>query len=335
MRYQSLKRSFKRIAISRIAMVALFAGFVGLTASGCGQNKDNSAEGARVTVSLAARSSSRTFAARSASRSLGSVPLTEAYPFLDHATLLVFGGGYTTASINAEYNRNQLSYASDGKSLLITETEFSLNVPGSVQLTFVVTAFNLDGYRIFQGSTVAGPKQFASSAPVVSVPLKVNIDEAVPALASASGCADSDLDGICDDYEDIFVNSANSPDIDGDGVANSLDDDSDDDGMLDADEGILPSNDGFPLFIHKNQPPTGIDPLVIETEQGKTSSGVQPHVNDPDVGDSHQFEISVQPSYGTAWTTKGFSISLIRTFSAQTLLFSLQPTRAACQRRAR
>lgn len=230
---------------------------------------------------------------------LGGVMISTAYPYLSRITLQIVAEGYTTDGINRDYNGGRFGMAEGEDALLLVDTAFLLNVPNEVDLTFIVTAYNLDGYRVFSATSTLTSAQMLSGETSMPIAMRVDIDPAVPVLATDAGCTgDADGDGLCDIYEDLFIGANGTPDIDGDGLVNSQDTDSDGDGLSDDLDGNIPSNDGYPTFIHSNNPPTSVS-LDLTTPAGTPVSG-DPVVVDADVNDCHVNSIVTQPANGTA-----------------------------------
>lgn len=233
-------------------------------------------------------------------RQAHAVPFTESFPFLGRVTLQIIGTGFTTASINANFNENRFALVEGEDAIILTDSDVTLTVPDTVDLSFIITAFNLDGFRVFQGENTLTVAQLNQASVALPIPLVVDIDERIPRLVAGTGCPDADGDGICNDFEDVFIGQSGTPDIDGDGIVNSLDTNSDGDQLDDAAEGLMPSNDGFPVFIHKNRSPTFVADITIDIDGADTGSVATPAVTDPDVGDTHVFSIATPPANGTA-----------------------------------
>ncbi len=233
-------------------------------------------------------------------REAHAVPFSESFPFLGLVTLQIIGEGFTTASINSDFNEGRFPMVEGEDAIILTDSDVTLTVPDTVDLSFIVTAFNLDGFRIFRGENTLTVAQLNQASVALPIPLVVDIDERIPRLVAGTGCPDTDGDGICNDFEDVFVNQSGEPDIDGDGIPNSQDTNSDGDQLSDAAEGITPSNDGFPVFIHKNRSPTFVANVTIDIDGTDTGSVATPAVTDPDVGDTHAFSIATPPANGTA-----------------------------------
>lgn len=230
---------------------------------------------------------------------LGGALISTAYPYLSRITLQIVAEGYTTVGINRDYNGGRFGMAEGEDALLLVDTAFLLNVPNEVDLTFIVTAYNLDGYRLFSATSTLTSAQMLSGETGMPIAMQVDIDPAVPVLATDPGCSgDTDGDGLCNDYEDIFVNADGVADIDGDGLLNSEDTDADGDGLADDFDGNTPANDGFPSFIHANQAPTAVS-LAMTTVSGTSVVG-SASVTDPDLGDCHSIAIVTPPAQGTA-----------------------------------
>lgn len=230
---------------------------------------------------------------------LGGVMISTAYPYLSRITLQIVAEGYTTAGINRDYNGGRFGMAEGEDALLLVDTAFVLNVPNEVDLTFIVTAYNLDGYRLFSATSTLTSAQMRSGETSMPIAMRVDIDPAVPVLATDPGCSgDTDGDGLCNDYEDIFVNADGVADIDGDGLLNSEDTDADGDGMPDDLDGNTPANDGFPSFIHANRAPTAVS-LAMTTVSGTSVVG-SASVTDPDLADCHSIAIVTPPAQGAA-----------------------------------
>ena len=221
--------------------------------------------------------------------------VSEVYPGLSHIALQVFGDGYTTGGINEDFNNNDFEVIQvldgDGNevdALRILETEFTISVPSDADLTFVVQAFNPGGYRVFSATADVTRDQLAAPDLELPMGLAVDVESRVPRLAGDSGCSgDDDGDGICNDFEDLFVNASGVPDIDGDGERNSSDLDADGDDVPDGEDGLTPSNDGFPAFVHANRPPVAVDDGYNTDEDTVLITGnVLVNDSDPDVGDA-------------------------------------------------
>jgi len=230
---------------------------------------------------------------------IGGVMIGTAYPYLSRITLQIVAEGFTTAGINRDYNGGRFGMAEGEDALLLVDTAFLLNVPNEVDLTFIVTAYNLDGYRVFSATSTLTSAQMRSGETSMPIAMQVDIDPAVPVLATDPGCSgDTDGDGLCNGYEDIFVTADGVADIDGDGLLNSEDTDADGDGMPDDFDGNTPANDGFPSFIHANRAPTAVS-LAMTTVSGTSVAG-SASVTDPDLGDCHSIAIVTPPVQGTA-----------------------------------
>jgi len=268
-----------------------------LVMSGCSEPAP-SATG--VTVSIATPDESGdTTAAKSANTLLSAAAISTAYPYLSSVTLQIVASGYTTAGINNDYNNGRFSLAAGVDAISVVDTVFTLNVPNDVDLTFIITAYNLNGFRIFSATSTLTVAQLLSGNTSLPVSMLVDIDPAIPVLATDPGCTgDTDGDGYCNDYEDIFVTSAGVADIDGDGLLNSEDLDADGDGMNDDVDGATAANDGYPSFIHANQAPTAVS-LSMTTVSGTNVVGTA-SVTDPDVGDCHSIAIVNPPTLGVA-----------------------------------
>lgn len=216
----------------------------------------------------------------------------DVYPFLDRdvpVTLQIVAEGFTTRSINEDYNSGnpfEIIEVEDEEALLIATTEVTLNVPTSVDLTFIIKAFlpsptGVPGERLrFYTSRVTLTREELSAPnPEVLAEMEVDVDTTkVPPNADDADCivsgtgarADVDADGICDLYENLFRVRDNRPgsatfgqfidDVDLDGTPNGGDEDADGDGLSDLDEGLVIPEDaenvrryrGFPYFVYAN-----------------------------------------------------------------------------------
>ncbi len=227
------------------------------------------------------------------------VLISSAYPYLSSVTMQISGEGHTTASINSDYNGDRFTMVAGSDAFSIVDTTFSLNVPNDVELFFTITAYNLNGYRIYSASASLLPADLQSGSASLPVSMAVDIDTTVPVQTGDVGCSgDDDGDGLCNDYEEMFVRLDGVADVDSDGTPNSLDTDSDNDGVTDDLDWLAPSNDGYPSFIHANTAPTAVS-LSLVTDKGVGVSG-DAVVDDADVGDCHSIGIATQPANGTA-----------------------------------
>ncbi len=243
-------------------------------------------------------------------RAARAAAISDAYPNLSRITLRVEGGGYDSARINSEYNEGRFTLDGEvgDKSLLLDDTRVTLGVPNDVTLTFTVTAYSSSGYRLYSASSALTPSQLSSASLNLPMLLQVDVDPALPSAASDPNCpldadnqVDSDGDGLCDTYEDLFTNLGQAlPDIDQGGLINSQDSDADGDGVPDQQEGVSPSNDGYPRFIHTNRAPTQLRLGPISLTTGLQGGPYLPQVVELDVGDSHTFAVTGGPSHGSA-----------------------------------
>lgn len=228
--------------------------------------------------------------------------ISDTYPFLSRVTLGIDAPGYTLATINSEYNGGKFFLTPDGSAIELSETPVTLRVPEGVDITFTVTAYATNGYQYMTGIGVITAQDVASGVGSVAVTMAVDIDPTLPLQASISGCTDTDGDDWCDVYEDLFVTASGSADLDSDGQPNSNDLDADGDGILDALEGNLATNDGFPLFIHANTAPTFVSlPSLVVDEGGSINGTVV--VADADLNDSVTLVITTPPLEGNASVT--------------------------------
>ncbi len=232
-------------------------------------------------------------------------PLESVYPYLSRVTLKLTADGYSSDLINRDYNDGRFLLEASEDALLLTDTNVTLQLPSGVDITFLITAYSLSGVQYMTGSATLLASAAQSPSQLV-VGLRIDIDPAIPRFASVSGCPDSDGDDLCDSYEDLFVTASGVSDIDGDGISNSLDTDADGDGVSDDADGNAPSNDGYPFFIHANQPPTAVA-LAMLTAPGTAVTEV-PLVTDPDEGDSFTVTIVTQGQYGLAEAGAGGGI---------------------------
>ncbi|NOX08863.1 MAG: HYR domain-containing protein [Gammaproteobacteria bacterium] len=173
---------------------------------------------------------------------------------LSYVALHITGTGVTSASINADYNSNRFTLDVDNENAIrVEETEVSLNVPNNVALTFIVEAFNADGFQLFRGVSSLSVGALEQADVALSVPMAVDIDTAIEQTVMDNPsvpCVDTDGDSFCDYYEDLFLNPVTGlPDIDNDGFPNSNDQDADGDGVSDYLDGRDATTDGYPRFV--------------------------------------------------------------------------------------
>lgn len=275
-----------------------------LVVAGCSSSPQGSTG---VTVDIATPSSSGDSSGGSTNALLSGVSVSSAFPYLSAITLQISGAGVTTASINNDFNGGSFTLNAQGDALVINDTVFSINVPLETDLTFVVVAYNLSGYRLFSATATLTAAALAKPNPLLAIAMKVDIDPAIAVLATDAGCSgDADGDGYCNEYEDMFIKDCTAinpaigmaPDIDCDGVINSQDADSDGDGVNDTLDGNIPSNDGYPTFIHANTAPQSVS-LDMVTDKGVPITG-NAVVVDADTGDCHSISILTAPANGTA-----------------------------------
>jgi len=290
-----LRQGFKFVSVSLLLSLVILV-------TGCSQQASQSGTGVTVSIATPDNSSSKT-----SGNLLAGVSIGTAFPYLSEVTLQITGGDFTTATINKDYNGGSFTLNAQGDAIVLSDTTFSINVPLETDLTFIVVAYNLSGYRLFSATTVLSAADLSQTNPILPIAMRVDIDPAVPVLATDAGCTgDADGDGYCDIYEDMFVRDCSAvnpvigiaPDVDCDGVINSQDTDSDGDGVNDNVDGNIPSTDGYPTFIHRNNPPTSVS-LDLTTSSGNPVSG-DPVVVDPDENDCHANTILTQPANGTA-----------------------------------
>lgn len=232
------------------------------------------------------------------------VPVGSVYPFPSKVTLFITATNsdesviYNSAQINEKFNNNKYAVNGDG-SLNISKTTFALVLPYDFSVSMVLTIYNKAGYQYFQGNLNIGANETISDSLIF--PIAVSIDPAIPKTNPPSSCADYDGDTLCDVYEDMFINAAGKPDIDGDGYNNSNDSDSDGDGFNDNDsrEGMTLTNDDFPRFIHANNTPTSVGTGYTINVNSSIISAAIP-VSDPDVGDTHTISLSGFANHGIA-----------------------------------
>ncbi len=234
--------------------------------------------------------------------------IDQVYPYPGKVTLDIFGddaAGTTTITaleINRDYNDGQFTLDANN-AILVTHNSFLLNVPTGYLLSFTITFYNASGYQYFQGTGTYDGISGAGGT-TLAIPIRVAVDPLMPRITPPDVCVDTDGDTFCDIYEDLFVNQAGVPDIDGDGIINSLDTDSDGDGQLDNIEGDAASNDGFPRYIHANRAPTSVS-AQLSTVAYVQSPPTPVTIVDPDVGDTHVLTVISQPANGTAWSSTG------------------------------
>jgi|GEM_PF-2770341 len=192
--------------------------------------------------------------------------ISSAYPHIGSITLQISSASYDSATINQRFNADRFPLNEQGDALLLSDTSVLLEVPNDQPLSFVIRAFTPDKYQIYRGDATLTTAQMAI-AETLSLPLTMlsDVDERLPILATDSDCVDDDGDGLCSDYEDHFFTIEGVPDIDNDGVKNSLDDDSDGDGVSDQAEGIERGRSGYPAFIDA-------DTTTDETTDGDTTT---------------------------------------------------------------
>lgn len=291
---------FRQSLHSTLRMVGLLFIFGLFMASGCSQPADD--QHTPVTISIGTDSASYKPATNDSPSILAS-KISDSYSYLSKVTLKIVAEGYTTASINEKLNESKFTLASGEDALLIDEETFTVNVPAALDVTFIVTAYNTDGYQIYSATSTLLASQLTGSGFALAMSLQVDVDPAVPVTTDDLGCSgDADSDGFCDEYENLFVvfdGSSWIADVDGDETPNYLDTDSDNDGLSDGVEGNAPSNDGYPRFIHANLAPTAVS-LQITTNEDTSSSGNIPNVTDPDVGDTFTITKDTDPTNGTA-----------------------------------
>ncbi len=231
------------------------------------------------------------------------------HPNLAYLALLVEAGGFGTEQINQDYNEGRFTRMRfEGQSQLLLEGETThLTVPNSVTVTFTVSAYTREGYRLFRQRASLSRDELGANSPRLALDLQVDIDPRIPLLASDTQCSgDDDGDGLCNDYEQLFYPAGDGTqlaDIDLDGIPNSADSDSDGDGIGDAAEGAEPSNAGFPLFVHRNRPPQLDTGLTLSAYREQPTHLSFNAASDPDLGDTAtlSYALTQAPSHGTAW----------------------------------
>ncbi|MDN3649835.1 hypothetical protein QWZ13_13020 [Reinekea marina] len=239
-------------------------------------------------VSVGYQSESARFADRAS--------ISSVYPSIGTIWVSIETPTLNVVQINEQYNNGQLTLNTAKSAIKITDTNVSLNVPTDETLTVSIEAFNIANLKVFSGSTEVAPEALGGASVQVTVPIQADIDASVPILASDENCKDTDddFDGICGDFEDLFLNALGHPDIDGDNIINSKDPDSDGDGVLDKYDrnesslvsGYTVSNDGFPMFLVPNTRPTiqnftlSVIDTTLHTMELPLSSEVDNDVND-------------------------------------------------------
>ncbi len=258
--------------------------------------------------------------------------ISDAYPFVGAVTLTIIAdNGLSMTEINEQYNDNRFMLDESG-AFIVVDVAFSITLPTHTGYEFIVSAYTPGGVKFYAGSSRLEVADLESADLVpVAIDMQVSVDPAVPRLATDSGCpGDDDGDGICNSYEDLFVNVLGEPDVDSDTIINSLDADSDNDGILDdasetVGEGLTPQNNGFPAFIHKNNAPTSTSIFLKLTGSGDSNLLV-PVTDDQDVGDLHQYVILTQPEFGTVVIQDGELYYLPDGVNTGTVTFTFQAT---------
>ncbi len=221
--------------------------------------------------------------------------LAETLPFLDELVLEVSGVG--VATLRDDYNPGRFQPSANLPSgIRLNDTEVTLYVPNRAGLSLRLSAYNHAGYRLFSGQGTLAEALAAGGR--LDLRLTVDIDERVPRFVAGSDCPDSDADTLCDAYENLFVTRLGVPDIDGDGLDNAHDTDSDADGVADSVELISARNDGYPSFIHKNQGPNRLTLGDLATDEDQPSATLTAVVEDPDLGDVHTLRLDTPPQHG-------------------------------------
>jgi hypothetical protein len=243
------------------SLKALWLMLAVLLVSSCNWVKTDSTQ---LTVGLAGQGNRAT---------LSRAAISQTYPSLGQLRLAVQHAALTLEQINKQFNGGTLPLSDDKSTILLGDTLISLVVPKDLPLTVTVSAYNVAGYKVFSGSQLVSVADLSRATVAIAVAMRVDIDSAVPVLATNTTCNDADLDGYCDLYEDLFVNASGQPDIDGDGLLNSQDIDADGDlvdDQFDHNPNIstLPtlSNFGYPMFIVKNRLPSLADVAVTTAE---------------------------------------------------------------------
>ncbi len=241
-------------------------------------------------------------------RNLSRAAITEAYPSLKTIELSVSTKTLTTVDINEQFNDGKFKLNAAKTAFVLSDTVVDLVVPNSETLTITVTAFNLGGYKVFSGSVAVSVADLAKPSLAIAVPIEVDIDEAIPVLASLTECVDSDGDNLCDVYEDLFLNADGIADIDNDDVLNRDDLDTDNDGVednYDYNSTLNPngmptqSNNGYPMFVVANRAPVIADVTVTTSENLATTLSLPASSVDADVNDVVTYYVSSDPTSGT------------------------------------
>jgi hypothetical protein len=239
--------------------------------------------------------------------SLTRAAINDVYPTLERILLSITTSSLSTSDINEQYNSSSFTLTEDRLAIELSDTLVELNVPNSQTLTIEIRAINNDGYQVFRGVVELTPESLDEPSVAVAVPMEVDIDDAIPVLSSLSECDDSDMDDLCDVYEDLFLNAAGVADVDGDGVLNKNDNDADGDSVPDdydrnsnLTSGNLPtaSNDGYPMFIVANRVPVINDVSITTSENQPFTIALPVSEVDADVNDDIYYSMTSEPQNG-------------------------------------